>query len=302
MQAGAQPMQAARARLACAAARPMVHPRPHALLTLPPLHPASQISDWAPDYTGSCGRCYEVACSPEGLKDGYGAYFGAPRGCMHLRACRAPHASCTSGTHPQDPTPLTVARRCRLRHAPSDRYSVCRDPDASVVVQITDTCPCNYPSNYVRAGRGGTRAESPADCVPAVCAPRCGAQAGCMRITHASLHPTPWSRDPQYSNKRWCCNDRYHFDLSVWAFERLADPKWGMIALKYRECRRDRGGGVGRRWPRAPEPATRLLKRMRLRKRRRYAGRHAGGQACCCVSLICPTRAHYAAPCPAQAP
>lgn len=34
-----------------------------------------------------------------------------------------------------------------------------------------------------------------------------------------------------YSNKRWCCGDMDHFDISVWAFERLASTKWGVIAL-----------------------------------------------------------------------
>lgn len=66
-----------------------------------------------------------------------------------------------------------------------DRSSVCYNPDQSVVVRITDTCPCNY-------------------------------------VTNA------------YSNKRWCCGDMDHFDLSVWAFEKLADKKWGVIGLKYR--------------------------------------------------------------------
>ncbi|KAL4448260.1 hypothetical protein ABPG75_005479 [Micractinium tetrahymenae] len=37
-----------------------------------------------------------------------------------------------------------------------------------------------------------------------------------------------------YSNKRWCCGDMDHFDISVWAFERLASTKWGVIALQYR--------------------------------------------------------------------
>ncbi|EFN56233.1 hypothetical protein CHLNCDRAFT_51898 [Chlorella variabilis] len=37
-----------------------------------------------------------------------------------------------------------------------------------------------------------------------------------------------------YSNKRWCCGDVDHIDMSVWAFEKLADLKWGVIALKYR--------------------------------------------------------------------
>ncbi len=27
----------------------------------------------------------------------------------------------------------------------------------------------------------------------------------------------------------------YHMDLSVWAFEKLADTKWGVIATKWRD-------------------------------------------------------------------
>ncbi|KAI8470465.1 MAG: RlpA-like double-psi beta-barrel-protein domain-containing protein-containing protein [Monoraphidium minutum] len=38
-----------------------------------------------------------------------------------------------------------------------------------------------------------------------------------------------------YSNKRWCCGDMYHMDLSLWAFEKLADIKWGVIALEWRD-------------------------------------------------------------------
>ena len=52
-----------------------------------------------------------------------------------------------------------------------DRNGVCKD--GSVVVKITDTCPCSYPNNY-------------------------------------------------YSNKRWCCGDMPHFDVSVWAFEKVS--------------------------------------------------------------------------------
>eukprot|EP00877_Chromochloris_zofingiensis_P010717 jgi/Chrzof1/589/Cz01g21130.t1 len=68
-----------------------------------------------------------------------------------------------------------------------DRSSgVCKDPSASVVVRVTDTCPCYYPDNY-------------------------------------------------YSNKRWCCGDVPHMDMSVWAFQKLADVKWGVIPMKYRQ-------------------------------------------------------------------
>lgn len=66
-----------------------------------------------------------------------------------------------------------------------DRKHACHDSEASVVVRITDTCPCNYAGN-------------------------------------------------SFSNKRWCCGDMDHFDLSVWAFEKLAPLRWGVVALKYR--------------------------------------------------------------------
>eukprot|EP00775_Hariotina_reticulata_P008069 gene8070-8264_t len=67
-----------------------------------------------------------------------------------------------------------------------DRTYSCYDSSNSVVVRITDTCPCTYPANA-------------------------------------------------YSNKRWCCNDMDHFDVSVWAWEKLADKKWGVIGIKYRQ-------------------------------------------------------------------
>lgn len=38
-----------------------------------------------------------------------------------------------------------------------------------------------------------------------------------------------------YSNKRWCCNDMQHFDVGIWTFEKLAETRWGVIGLKYRQ-------------------------------------------------------------------
>ena len=40
-----------------------------------------------------------------------------------------------------------------------------------------------------------------------------------------------------YSNKRWCCHDNglTHFDLSIWAFERLAKTSWGVMGIQYQE-------------------------------------------------------------------
>ncbi|KAG2427408.1 hypothetical protein HXX76_012344 [Chlamydomonas incerta] len=67
-----------------------------------------------------------------------------------------------------------------------ERTDVCYNGgETSVVVMVSDVCPCYYPSN-------------------------------------------------QYSNKRWCCGDMQHFDVSVFAFEKLADVKWGVIGIKYR--------------------------------------------------------------------
>ncbi|EFJ47081.1 hypothetical protein VOLCADRAFT_105296 [Volvox carteri f. nagariensis] len=66
-----------------------------------------------------------------------------------------------------------------------ERQSVCYDSSASVILMVTDLCPCYYPAN-------------------------------------------------QYSNKRWCCGDMQHFDISSYAFQKLADMKWGVIGVKYR--------------------------------------------------------------------
>eukprot|EP01026_Neomeris_dumetosa_P029627 TRINITY_DN2398_c0_g1_i3.p1 TRINITY_DN2398_c0_g1~~TRINITY_DN2398_c0_g1_i3.p1 ORF type:complete len:426 (-),score=35.94 TRINITY_DN2398_c0_g1_i3:255-1532(-) len=38
-----------------------------------------------------------------------------------------------------------------------------------------------------------------------------------------------------YSNTRWCCGDMEHLGLSVWAFEKLSDIKYGVIGIEYRQ-------------------------------------------------------------------
>jgi hypothetical protein len=47
-----------------------------------------------------------------------------------------------------------------------------------------------------------------------------------------------------------CCGDVDHFDLSTWAFEKMAANKWGVIGIWYREVRhslagRERGATPG---------------------------------------------------------
>ncbi|KAG2452437.1 hypothetical protein HYH02_002680 [Chlamydomonas schloesseri] len=66
-----------------------------------------------------------------------------------------------------------------------DRTSPCYGNSSSVIVTVTDTCPCYYPAN-------------------------------------------------EYSNRRWCCGDMYHMDLSSQAFSKLADLGWGVIGMRFR--------------------------------------------------------------------
>ncbi|KAI8464805.1 MAG: expansin [Monoraphidium minutum] len=103
-------------------------------------HDIAAFSDTDPEFSGSCGSCYEVACEEGRLTDGYGKTL--------------------------------------------DRHGACKG-GASVVVRITDSCPCNYPANY-------------------------------------------------YSNKRWCCGDMRHMDLSWAAFEKIADTGKGVVGIKFR--------------------------------------------------------------------
>eukprot|EP01024_Parvocaulis_polyphysoides_P028153 TRINITY_DN25457_c0_g1_i2.p1 TRINITY_DN25457_c0_g1~~TRINITY_DN25457_c0_g1_i2.p1 ORF type:complete len:553 (+),score=83.98 TRINITY_DN25457_c0_g1_i2:120-1778(+) len=127
------------------------------------------LPDIHPEYSGSCGRCYEIKCRPSTFTDNYGNFL----------------------------------ERTQL-------YNTCREPDASLVVTITDTCPCYYAENL-------------------------------------------------YSNQRWCCGDMDHLDISVWAFEKLADLKWGVIGLSYREVPCDHQPSkpakpVASPYPPAPQP------------------------------------------------
>eukprot|EP01025_Chloroclados_australasicus_P040130 TRINITY_DN417_c1_g1_i2.p1 TRINITY_DN417_c1_g1~~TRINITY_DN417_c1_g1_i2.p1 ORF type:complete len:417 (-),score=44.25 TRINITY_DN417_c1_g1_i2:1251-2501(-) len=120
---------------------------------------------------GSCG--YGYLCPEEGtgwdvaaLPDVHPAYAASCGRCYEVR-CAPVDFSDNYGENLQ-------------------RSNVCRDSQASIMVTITDTCPCYYPTNL-------------------------------------------------YSNKRWCCGDMDHFDMSVWAFEKLAEKRWGVIGLNYRE-------------------------------------------------------------------
>lgn len=88
-----------------------------------------------------------------------------------------------------------------------------------MVITIVDACPCNYAGKLQLCAR--MAAGRARDTVRL-----CLAQ---QRLTPKACAPS--SLGNYYSNKRWCCGDMDHFDISVWAFERLASTKWGVIAL-----------------------------------------------------------------------
>eukprot|EP01026_Neomeris_dumetosa_P077057 TRINITY_DN829_c0_g1_i4.p1 TRINITY_DN829_c0_g1~~TRINITY_DN829_c0_g1_i4.p1 ORF type:complete len:469 (+),score=68.74 TRINITY_DN829_c0_g1_i4:175-1407(+) len=122
-------------------------------------------------HQGSCG--YGYLCPEEGtgwdiaaLPDSHWDYAGSCGRCYEVKC---------NPSNFQDNYGETLYRG-----------GVCRDPEASVMMTVTDTCPCNYPTNF-------------------------------------------------YSNMRWCCGDMDHLDISVWAFEKLAEMRWGVIGVQYRE-------------------------------------------------------------------
>jgi len=41
--------------------------------------------------------------------------------------------------------------------------------------------------------------------------------------------------------QNWCCGGNNHFDLSVWAFETLAHPSYGVMPIEYRPVDCDTG-------------------------------------------------------------
>ncbi|GLC40805.1 Expansin-A20 [Pleodorina starrii] len=84
----------------------MYGPLPNSMVSTGRNIAALSDADW--DFSGSCGRCYEVQCNPGSFTDGYGNYIDRS-------------GACYQGT--------------------------------SVIVTITDSCPCNYPANQYSNSR-----------------------------------------------------------------------------------------------------------------------------------------------------
>lgn len=53
---------------------------------------------------------------------------------------------------------------------------------------------------------------------------------------------------------RWCCGDMNHFDISVFAFEKLAELKWGVIPIEYRRVACDAKPEKKAGWTSTPLP------------------------------------------------
>ena len=129
------------------------------------------LSDAMSEFQGSCGKCFEVQCNNTSFKDGLGNDLKRDNACK------------------DDSQVSSFSLSGSFSQSSSYFLSIKDFPPIvmqSIVVTITDACPCVYPGNA-------------------------------------------------YSNKRWCCGDMPHLDLSSWAFDKLASRSHGVIGIKYRE-------------------------------------------------------------------
>ena len=44
------------------------------------------LADSPPDYSNSCGRCYEISCTNKAIKDGYGEVLDRSKACFDEQA------------------------------------------------------------------------------------------------------------------------------------------------------------------------------------------------------------------------
>jgi hypothetical protein len=95
------------------------------------------------------------------------SFFGARSKMHHNKLCE-------SLSHAPRPTTTTTTNNSKCKEvrckplvfkdgygAELDRKEVCYDPAASVVVMITDTCPCHYPGNAYSNKRWCVRGRLP---------------------------------------------------------------------------------------------------------------------------------------------
>jgi hypothetical protein len=143
-----------------------------------------------------------------------------------------------------------------------DRNGACKK-GVSVVVKVTDTCPCQYAANYY-SNKVGPGLLRPPD-RPDQHRPGAGSGAGqcqCQRPRPGKLQlpkpigsqpPVAMERAPRENRaaaaagpappQRWCCGDKRHMDLSWSAFDKIADRSKGVVPIRFRKvCARPGGG------------------------------------------------------------
>lgn len=112
-----------------------------------------------------------------------------------------------------------------------DRTSACYDTSKSVIARVVDTCPCVYPDNAFSNKRWQVIGGRAVFTLHASAAPP-SSERPCTFATKL-VGPTVRASKPPACPCR-CCGDMPHLDVSAWAFEKLADKKWGVIGLKFR--------------------------------------------------------------------
>ncbi|PSC67673.1 U6 snRNA phosphodiesterase [Micractinium conductrix] len=210
----------------------------------------------------TCGRCSPAAAaaSPSPPPAASPAPAAAPDGTAGAPAPATPGAGCSDVPAPPEaadvvsPVPLSCAEQKAFGKCATfygvDGWSIHKGS-------------CGFGYQYKNVGTGWDAAAvsdaspefagSCGRCYEVRCAPRqvidgygntydrsgaCKAGAASIVVRTVDACPCQYPSNA-YSNKRWCCGDHSdtqgtHFDLSIWAFEKLADTNNGMAGVQFR--------------------------------------------------------------------
>jgi hypothetical protein len=164
-------------------------------------------------------RCYEIACDNQRVYDGYGQGFDR-NVCYDTSSSvvvtitdRCAHAARRHARRRRPHLPALMMMRASLNLRPCSPPSLAR------------SCECYYPPNEWSNRRwyGYSAAK-----------PRCWHPAGCQALSKRAvcgLAEGGLLMRAALCGCRRCCQAN-HVDLSVWAFEKLADKKWGVMGIK----------------------------------------------------------------------
>lgn len=168
--------------------------------------PTSRNTDGGYDWglTDKCGQCYEVVCVDGATRGKDWSELGPWGGCQ---------VSLPATPRLLDSRSTQVAPHCT--HSWSPRVLV-----SSVRLRLTPVCVAV-----------AWREE------------RCPKEAGKKSVTVMISDSCP-CHHPNSSNKRWCCGDRTHLDLSYAAFDQIAVRHRGVVDLKVRPADCSKQGSV----------------------------------------------------------